>query len=290
MVSAFSKTFRGVYINAALICFVTLCSLQQLASADRLVLVADAPANGVVVDNGAVDAIQQQFRMQFEPMLKVELSFANRACKLSEEQRRKLISKSNAWLDKFIRDYAKQGGQPQMVGAFIAGGRQQVADPRESIQAGVEKIVKTELPKEQADIYVEESKKRAEFARKVAVDNLVTRIDKELILSPEQREKLTLSLTEHWDKNWAPQLEMFMHGMDMWPNVPDQWIRPHLTAAQHVAWGRLNKNHGHVFFGGMGVEGQVIDDIDLKDGQEKPKDAAKEKQAAAVSVAPQAAN
>jgi hypothetical protein len=260
--------------------------LQSLAA---LEIVAVQEANAVLVVNGPV-GVEQQFRAQFEPLLKVELSFVNRACKLSDEQRQKLIGKSNGWLDEFILDYAKQGGQPQMVGALIAGGRQQTADPRESIQAGVEKIVKAELPKEQAEIYVEESKKRAEIARKVAVDNLVTRIDKELILSPEQREKLTQSLTEHWDKNWAPQLEMFMHGMDMWPNVPNQWIRPHLTAAQHVAWGRLNKNHGHVFFGGMGGEGQVIDDIDLKEGQEQPKDAAKEKQAAAVLFEPAPAN
>ena len=266
------------------------CSQPKVAAAE---IVAVEAADVVVFNNGVAPnaGVEQQFRAQFEPLLKVELSFVNRVCKLSDEQRRKLIDKSNAWLDKFIRDYAKQGGQPQMVGAFMAGGRQQAADPRESIQAGVEKLVKAELPKEQAEVYVEESKKRVEFAKKVAVDNLVTRIDKELILSPEQREKLTQSLTEHWDKNWAPQLEMFMHGMDMWPNVPDQWIRPHLTAAQHVAWGRLNKNqHGHVFFGGMGVEGQVIDDIDLKEGQDKPIDVAKEKQAAAVLVAPRAAN
>ena len=286
----FSKAFREIYLNATLVCLAVFCCLQRSAFADDLVLLADEQAEVVLLNVGAAEAIQQQFRGQFEPILKVELSFANRVCKLSDKQRLNLITKGNAWLAKFIQEFAKNGGQPQMVGAFIAGGRQQTADPRESIQAGVEKIVKAELPKEQAEIYVEESKKRAEFAKKVAVDNLVARIDKELILSPEQREKLTQSLTEHWDKNWAPQLEMFMHGMDTWPNVPDQWIRPHLTAAQHVAWGRLNKNHGHVFFNGMNGQDQVIDDIDLKEGQEKPDEVAKEKQATAVSVAPQAAN
>jgi hypothetical protein len=287
----FQNTFRGICFNAALTGLATLCSLQRPAAAAELALIADVQADVVVVNNGAADAIQQQFRGQFEPLLKVELSFINRACKLTDEQRLKLIKKSNDWLTKFIRDYAKQGGQPQMQGAWFGGGRQQVADPRESIQAGVEKLVKAELPKEQVDIYAEECKKRSEFGKSVSVDNLVARIDKELILSPEQREKLTQSLTEHWDKNWAPQLEMFMHGMDMWPNVPDQWIRPHLTAAQQVAWGRLNKNNNrHVFFGGMGVEGQVIDDIDLKEGQDKPKDAAKDKQAAAVSYEPTPAN
>ncbi|MCI0332198.1 MAG: hypothetical protein L0228_03105 [Planctomycetes bacterium] len=232
----------------------------------------EAQADVFVVNNAAPAGIQQQFRGQFEPMLKVELSFANRACKLTDDERRTLITKSNAWLTKFIADYAKQGGQPQQH-IWFGGGRQQPADPRTSIEEGVAKIVTAELPKEKAAVYADECKKRSEFSQKMAVDNLVVRIDKELVLSPEQREKLTKSLSEHWDKSWAPQLEMFMHGMDIWPNVPDQWIRPHLTAAQQVAWGRLNKQSGHMFFGGFGMEGQVIDDIDLKEGDHNSEEA-----------------
>ena len=53
-----------------------------------------------------------------------------------------------------------------------------VADPRESIQAGVTKLVNAELPKEQAELYDEECRKRTEFEQKVAVDNLVAKIDK----------------------------------------------------------------------------------------------------------------
>jgi hypothetical protein len=115
----------------------------------------------------------------------------------------------------------------------------------------------------------------------VWLDNLVAKIDKELILSPEQREKITKSLNDHWDKKWAPQVEMFMHGMDMWPNVPDQWIRPHLTATQQVAWGRIGRNQGNHFFGGMGVNAQVIDDIDLDVDKNDPKAAVEPQPAAA---------
>ncbi len=271
---------RGSIIIGFAASLAITCDPSTTAVADRLALIADV----VEVNDGAPAGIQQQFRGQFEPMLKVELSFANRACKLTDDERRTLITKSNAWLNKFIADYAKQGGQPQQ-GIFFGGGRPQVADARTSIEDGVAKLIKAELPKEKAEIYADECKKRAAFSQKMAVENLVVRIDKELILSPEQRAKLTRSLSEHWDKSWAPQLEMFIHGMDIWPNVPDQWIRPHLTAAQQVAWGRLNKQSGHMFFGGFGMDGQVIDDIDLKEGQENAKDAEKQS-AAAVGVAP----
>jgi hypothetical protein len=222
--------------------------------------------------------------------LKVELSFANRVCKLSDEQRRKLIVKSVVWLEEFAADYAKKGGQPQQ-GLWINGfNASNSADPRASIEAGVKKIVEADLPKRQQSLYAKECRKREAFHRKVSVDNLVARIDKELQLAPEQREKLTESLTTHWDKNWAPQLEMFMHGSDYWPNVPDQWIRPHLTAAQQLAWSRLNKQPGHVVFGVQffGGDGEVIDDIDLNEGKDKAAEV-DEKQVGAAAPVPRAA-
>jgi hypothetical protein len=250
-----------------------------------------AVADAVVLEgNPEAGPLENQFRAQFEPLLKVELSFANRVCKLKGDQRRNLIAKSKVWLDQFLADYAKQGNQPQMVGWF--GGMRQTNDPRDSIRAGVAKLVKAELPAEQAAMYSEECKKRVEFHKKTYVDNLVTRIDHELILAPEQSEKITRSLTEHWDKNWQAQLEMFIQGVNMWPAVPDQWIRPHLTAVQQIAWGRLNKQHGNMVFGGIPIEGQVIDDIDLDVGQKEDDETAVvgEQPAAAVLAAPIPAN
>jgi hypothetical protein len=241
-------------------------SVSSMPTVAAEIFAVEAQAD-VAVFNGPVAApMEQQFRAQFEPALKVELSFVNRVCKLSDDERRILIVKSNDWLDKFVADYAKQGNQPQMARGWF-GGVQPAADPRESIRAGVAKLVKAELPKEQAEKYAEESKKRAEFHKQAFIEDLVTRIDNELMLTPEQCEKITRSLTEHWDKKWYPQFEMLVNGMQIWPAVPDQWIRPHLSREQQIAWGRLNKQNGNVFFGGFPVEGQVIDDIDLKEGQ-----------------------
>jgi hypothetical protein len=276
--------FWGVAASLAAIVNLPLTVVAEIVA-------VEAQADFIVLNGPAAGPMEQQFRAQFEPLLKVELSFVNRVCKLSEDQRRNLINKSNAWLDTFIADYVKQGNQPQMVGPFF-GGRQQMTDPRESLRAGVAKLVKAELPKEQAAMYAEESRKRAEFHKQAFVENLVTRIDSELILTPEQCEKITNSLSEHWDKKWYPQFEMFVNGMEIWPAVPDQWIRPHLTAVQQAAWGRLNKQNGNMFFGGFPVEGQVIEDIDLKEGQEKgnEKNAVGDVPAAAVLAAPIPAN
>jgi hypothetical protein len=161
-----------------------------------------------------------------------------------------------------------------------------VKDPRGSVEAGVARLVKSELHAAKAARYEEECRKRAEFEQQVAIENLVAQIDAELKLSPEQREKLTESLTKHWDKSWAPQIEMFVHGMNLWPNVPDQWIRPHLTAAQQLAWGRLNKHSGQTFFGGNPFGGgQVIDDIDLTEGIQKASEPDGEEPVSAANAA-----
>jgi hypothetical protein len=267
------------------------CCAAIHASADEVAIAVEAA--DVIVEGAPVAPVANQWRLQFEPMLKVELSFVNRVCKLTDEQRRALIAKSNAWLDKFVADYARRGGQPQAVGVWMAGGQPQVSDPRESIQKGIAKLLQTELPKNQFNTYKQESQKRAEFHKMAFVENLVTRIDNELILSPEQRDNIKTSLTEHWNKSWQTQLEMFVHGMDMWPAVPDQWIRPHLSPVQQIAWGRLNKQqNGQTFFAGFPMEGQVIDDIDLKEakGDEQKGAAMGNKPAAAVLVAPARAN
>jgi hypothetical protein len=273
MTIRFNRIRRLLFTVAA----TSVMAIAGTCSAFELVAVPQA----VVVDDAAANAIEQQLRAQVEPMLKVELSFVNRVCNLSDDERKVIITKSKEWFTTFLKDYAKNGGQGRMQGVWFGGPQPQAPDPREGIQKGVGKIVETELSKEQIAAYFAECKQRTEFEKRVSVDNLVTKIDKELILSPEQREKITKSLNEHWDDKWARQVEMFMHGMDMWPNVPDQWIRPHLTATQQVAWGRIAKHHGNVFFGGMGVNGQVIDDIDLDEGEEKPKaDAAAQPNAA----------
>jgi hypothetical protein len=233
-------------------------------------------ADAVVIVNQAQPVLPggqlQQFRAQFEPLLKVELSLINRACKPSDAERKVLIAKCNRWLDTFIGDYAKRGGQPQVEGMWFGGPVGNMPNPRESFAEGLKPVVEKLLSKDQFQRYEDECRRRAEFEKAVAVENLVAKIDGELMLSPQQREKLTESLSSNWQSSWAPQIEMFTVGVDMWPNVPDQWIRPHLTAAQQAAWSRLNKQSVQGFFGGnvFGMQGQVIDDIDLNEGRDTP--------------------
>jgi hypothetical protein len=238
-----------------------------------------------VIDVAVGDPQLQQFRAQFEPLLKVELSFAARVSKPNEEERRQLIAKSNKMLDTVISEYRKQGGQANVDGVWMGGMATTVPDPRNLVEDGVKKVVNEVLSDEQAKLYSDECAKRVEFQKKVALDNLVSKIDGELMLSPEQREKLSKSLSKNWQKSWAPQLETFMFGGDYWPNVPDHLVKLHLTAAQQAAWSKIPKQSGNVFWGGafFGMNGQVIDDIDLDAAKEKADDGDKKNEAAVAA-------
>ena len=217
--------------------------------------------------------LEQQMRAQLEPMLKAELSFANRTAELNDDERRKLIADSKKWFEEFIGPFVKKQdpNQRQMMlqggnGIWFGGQAPNRDDPRKSIQTGVAKVISDTLPKEKQDKFKEECRKREEFVRLTTVDNLVARVDEKVILSADQRNKVSDALIKHWDDSSPPQLEAFAISSTIWPGIPDQWVLPELTESQRAVISRINRTSGRVFFGGMGfgMGGEVIDDIDIE--------------------------
>ena len=229
--------------------------------------------------NAAQVGADQQFRRMLEPMLKVELSFAVRAAKLNAEERQNLIVASKQWFDTYVANSANRQNPNarQMImqngqAVWANGQAQQIQDPREPVRSGVARVVAMTVPKEKADAYLSECRKRAEFAHQVAIENLVERVDDKVKLSPDQWKSLNQSLMEHMDKSRVPQLEVFAMNASMSPGAPEQWVVPVLSTAQQAIWRRINRISGRVFFGGgimagmLGNDG-VIDDIDLDDAE-----------------------
>ena len=239
----------------------------SISRATAMEVVADAVMleGPVAVEAGNID---QQLRAQFEPIVKVELSFAIRACKLEGEQRQKLIAAGGKWLDQFIDGTNKQQpNQPRVLnfqwpGAQVEG----ASDPRGEIGKGIAEVTKSVLTPEQVAVYEQESKQRENAYREAIAATLVVRMDEKLALSAQQRQKLTESFTQEWDAKWAPPLEIFMYNNDIWPAIPDKVVSPHLTPAQWEIWTRLTKNSQNMHFGGWGLgeNGQVIDDVEFE--------------------------
>jgi hypothetical protein len=256
-----------------------IADFRFLSAQDRVrVAVPAARAPIMAADNvrfavpvAANQPIVAQIRGQIEPMLKVELSFVNRAANLNDDQRRVLVAASLKWFDEFVAEFAKsqdpnerlmwlQGMRGVMIGNAGLG-----PGPRESVQRGVAGVAASTLPKEKVALYESECTRRMQFYREVAVANLVVCADEQLRLSRNQRLDITDSLLENWEKGAVPQLEVFMLGTNGLPPSTEMWIRPELSVAQRRLLNGMEKIQPQIFLGqaDFGAPGEVIDDVEL---------------------------
>ena len=107
---------------------------------------------------------------------------------------------------------------------------------------------------------------RRDASRKqLAVRNLVARLDHDLILSPDQRDKVAESLRSHWDDSWGQSLEMFMYDYQFMPPIPDQHVAPFLNDSQKKVW--RSTQRVQTFWGGFGMVGGVMADDPLEDDE-----------------------
>ena len=106
-------------------------------------------------------------------------------------------------------------------------------------------------------------RRRKEDRKLVTIQNLVARLDEELILTGEQRQKLTDSLAKHWQEAWEQSLEMFQYNTNGIPNVPDQNVIPFLNKTQISVWHGIQRNNAF-YWGGFGIGGAMLEnDFDI---------------------------
>ena len=127
--------------------------------------------------------------------------------------------------------------------------------------------MKTQLSAELATRLQDEVAKRDASRKQLAVRNLVARLDRELVLSPDQRDKVAASLSSHWDDSWCQSLEMFMYDYQFFPPIPDQYVAPFLNDPQKKVWRSTQKVQ--TFWGGFGMMGGVMVDDPLEDDELK---------------------
>lgn len=214
------------------------------------------------------DAQLAPLRAQYGPLLKAELSFANRVCEFSNEQRRQAIAAGVKWLTEFARAQLV-GNQIQRGGlfAFFGAQPQRPADPVVTAESQIADIVRSVLTDEQKQQYESQLAQRSSFQRQAVIDNVIAKMDEHMDLSVEQRAKLTKTLLARWDENWAPPLDSFVHMGEYMPSIPDEYVAPHLSDEQKQIWNGLQKiSFGRENFENMDVFGGVgLDDIDLTD-------------------------
>ena len=128
------------------------------------------------------------------------------------------------------------------------------------------------LSHDQESRYKAELEKRAASRKQVVIDNLVAKLDGDLVLTSEQRTRLVEALSANWKDAWGQSLQMLMNIDSFFPNIPDQVVAPILTDNQKEVWRRIPKN-SNVFwgfsFGGGIVENDPLDDPELAEAQKE---------------------
>ena len=209
-------------------------------------------AGDVLVEAQAVDAAQavgdpfeQQFRQQFGPLAKTELNFVRAVCQPNAEQSQKIKAASDVALKTAIKKFAEI--QKKMQQGIRGGEQPQWPDPRKLMADVLLKTVKETMSADQVKRYESELEKRSAARQRAALLNLVAKLDKDLVLTAEQRGKLSEALTSNWKDDWGRQLEVFMYGDAYMPVLPDAQVLPVLTERQKQIWTAIPKQHHQIW-------------------------------------------
>ncbi len=199
----------------------------------------------------------QQMMMQLRPILRAEFHVVRAACNPTPDQRKAIAHTAEQAFRDATRTYLEAMQRPMTVKQRSAN------DPRKLIEEGMLQAIKPHLSADQVVRYQDELTKRAAGRKRLALRNLIARLDHDLILSPDQRDKLSESLSAHWDDSWGQSLEMFLYDNNYFPPIADQYVSPFLNDSQRKIWKGSQRFQG--FFGGFGMVGGVMDNDPLED-------------------------
>ena len=217
-------------------------------------------------------AILPQFEMQVRPLIRARYNFLRAIANPTKEQRAKLVAGAEEIQKAVVKVFAELQLKMQRG---MWDGNSKYPNGQQLVSERFNTLAKECLDPEQLERYSKEIAKKEEIHKTICVKNLVAMIDQQLILSPEQREKLAADLTKKWDKNWVTSLEVFMYGEQFMPPLPDDVVLTHLNTSQKEVWKATPRNGGNIW-GGFGfMWGNQADSGPLdKDfpNVEKPKD------------------
>jgi hypothetical protein len=210
----------------------------------RVQVKGELAAQAMVVQMN-VEGQLQQLIQQSRPILRAEYHVLRVVCQLTTEQRKTMARAAEQTLRDSTKKYFETMRRPMTAAQRAA------LDPRRLIQEGLSQAVKAKLSAEQSSRYQEELAKRTAGRKQLAVRNLVARLDRDMLLNAEQRDRIADSLLSHWDDAWCQSLEMFMHDNNYLPPIPDHYVAPILNESQKKIWRTTQRIQ--VFFGGMRV-------------------------------------
>jgi len=195
----------------------------------------------------------QHFTQQLRPLLQSELQLIRQACDLPQDKRPPIKAAGEATIKIWATAMAEMS-----VGGRVRGdvvnfvGRNLLQDPRKGLREALAQAVKKEATAEQSAKYSELVKQQAAMRKQAAIGTVVSLLDDQLFLTHDQREKITLSITQGWQDNWENWLQINQYGGQYLPTMPADKVVPHLNEKQKQIFTTIPKvglennwNFGH---------------------------------------------
>jgi len=193
------------------------------------------PREIIVGEQPAANTREREIANNMRPFLFLEIRFATAVCDLSHEQRQLIAKRAKPVIDDLAKDLAKQEekeGRPEPI-ATKSG------DPERRLLHALGIIIRTLVPAERWDRYEHELRKRAADRKRSIIDNVAAALDRELALSPAQRQALASALAEEWKEEWSWYSVLEMDSEAWLPAISDRRIAPILSDTQHTAFRKL---------------------------------------------------
>ena len=162
------------------------------------------------------------------------MSFMRITTDLNKQQFEKIAADCEPAMTEALRSYVKK----------VRNKDSNPPDPRRTMIDSIAKAVQKQLSMEQASRYQKELEHRTAANKRMAIAMMVVKFDKTLVLSGEQRRKLTNILENNWDDLWN---KFANEGRDF-PAMPDEKIILILTEPQIAVWKGVVKHKVHSYW------------------------------------------
>jgi hypothetical protein len=229
----------------------------------RPVAVAKVARNVRANDDAQINALIGQYSPQFRQILRAEFQVVRVVCNPTPDQSKRAARHVEKSFKSAVRKYAEGMRRPMTADQRTA------LDPHKIIRETVLQAVLTQLTSEQAGRYHEELAHHADYCKQLAIRNLVVKLDRELILDGNQREKLADSLKLNWSDSWNQSPNSLVYDNAFLPNLPDKAVALLLNETQLKIWRGIPKNNG--FFNQFVMEqannDDPLEDPDLRDAR-----------------------
>ena len=198
--------------------------------------------------------------MQVRPAVRAELIFVLRVCALNAEELRRINRAAQEVASNVASKVADAQVAPREIGLNHAPSNPEI-DGCKLLQEGLSAVMKTNLNPGQWAKYQVERDRRDVYRKQCALRFLIDAIDRDLYLSPQQRNTLRESLVSHWDSGWQQHVDYFLAGRQSYPWTIDPLVNPILNDSQKKVWHNIQKVEGYLGF--IGYWGRFVNDHDL---------------------------